>query len=57
MSKFSAAEGALELTRTQREDGKQDARNGHVQVASQAKAAPEEHGPDAKKLDEKNKNF
>ena len=40
---------AQELTRTQREDGKQDAWNGHAQAASQAKAAPEEHGPDAER--------
>ena len=38
---------AQELTRTQREDGKQDAWNGHAQVASQAKAVPEEYEPDA----------
>ena len=31
----------------QREDGKQDAWNGHAQEASQAKAVPEEYGPDA----------
>ena len=38
---------AQELPRTQREDGTQDAWNGHAQVASQAKAAPEEYEPDA----------
>ena len=32
---------AQELMRTQREDGKQDAWNGHAQEASQAKAVPE----------------
>ena len=42
---------AQELTRTQHEDGKQDARNGHAQVASRAKAAPEEYGPDAERQD------
>ena len=31
----------------QREDGKQDAWNGHAHEALQAKAAPEEYGPDA----------
>ena len=46
MSKFKR-QGTQELTRTQREDGKQDAWNGHAQVASQAMAVPEEYGPDA----------
>ena len=41
------------LTRTQREDGKQDAWNGHVQVASQATAVPEEYGPDAERQEVK----
>ena len=40
---------AQELSRTQRQDGKQDAWNGHAQVASQAKAAPEEYEPDAER--------
>ena len=40
-----------ELTRTQREDGKHDAWNGHAQVASQAKAVPDEYGPDAERQD------
>ena len=38
---------AQQLPRTQREDGTQDAWNGHAQVASQAKAVPEEYEPDA----------
>ena len=35
------------MTRTQREDAKQDASNGHAQVASQAMAVPEVYWPDA----------
>ena len=42
---------AQELTRPQREDGMQDARNGHAQVASRAKAEPEEYGQDAERQD------
>ena len=56
MSKFKL-QRTQELTRTQHEDGKQDAWNGHAQVASQAMAVPEEHGPDAKKSNEMNKNL
>ena len=50
--KVQAAE-TQELTRTQHEDGKQDAWNGHAQVASQAMAAPEEYGPDAERQEVK----
>ena len=46
VSKFKL-QRAHELPRTQREDGKQDAWNGHAQVASPAKAVPDEYGPDA----------
>ena len=42
-----------ELTRTQHEDGKQDAWNGHAQVASQAMAVPEEYGPDTERQEVK----
>ena len=45
VSKFKL-QRTQELTRTQHEDGKQDAWNGHAQVASQAMAVPEEYGPD-----------
>ena len=37
------------MLRTQRQDGKQDAWNGHAQVASQAKAVPAEYEPDAER--------
>ena len=47
-SKFKL-QRAQELPRTQREDGMQDAWNGHAQVASQAKAVPEEYKPDAER--------
>ena len=42
-------DSAQQLSRTQRQDGKQDAWNGHAQVASQAKAVPEEYEPDAER--------
>ena len=42
-------DSAQELSRTQRQDGKQDAWNGHAQVALQAKAVPEEYEPDAER--------
>ena len=48
VSKFKL-QRTQELTRTQHEDGKQDAWNGHAQVASQAMAVPEEYGPDAER--------
>ena len=48
LSKFKL-QRAQELPRTQREDGKQDAWNGHAQVASQAKAVLEECEPDAER--------
>ena len=38
-----------ELTRAEREAGKQGAWNGYAQVASRAKAVPEEYGPDAER--------
>ena len=41
------------VTRTQNEDGKQDAWNGHAQVASQAMAVPEEYEPDAERQEVK----
>ena len=49
---------AQELSRTQRQDGKQDAWKGHAQVASQAKAVQKSTNQttNAKKLDEMNKN-
>ena len=50
VSKFKL-QRAQELTRTQRKDGKQDARNGHAQVASRAQVLPEEHEPDAERTD------
>ena len=52
MSKFKL-QRIQELTRAQREDGKQDAWNGHAQVASQAMAVPEEYGPDAERQEVK----
>ena len=52
MSKFKL-QRTQELTRTQHEDGKQDAWNGHAQVASQAMAVPEEYGPDAERQEVK----
>ena len=48
MSKFKRQK-TQELTRTQREDGKQDAWNGHAQEASQAMAVSVEYGPDAER--------
>ena len=42
-------DSAQELSRTQRQDGKQDAWNGHAQVSSQAKAVPEEYESDAER--------
>ena len=45
MSKFKR-QRTQELTRTQHEDGKQDAWNGHAKVASQAMAVLEEYGPE-----------
>ena len=42
-----------EPTRTQREDGKQDAWNGHAQVASQSMAVLEEYGQDAERQEVK----
>ena len=42
-----------EPTRTQREDGKQDAWNGHAQVASQAMTVPEEYGQDTERQEVK----
>ena len=50
MSKFKL-QRAQKLPRTPREDGKQDAWNGHTQVASQAKAVSEEYEPDAERQD------
>ena len=44
-SKFEL-QRAQELSRTQREDGKQDAWNRHAQVASEARVTTEEYGPD-----------
>ena len=52
MSKFKL-QRTQELTRTQHEDGKQDAWNGHAQVASQAMAVPVEYGPDAERQEVK----
>ena len=52
MSKFKL-QRTQELTRTQHEDGKQDAWNRHAQVASQAMAVPEEYGPDAERQEVK----
>ena len=52
MSKFKL-QRTQELTRTQHEDGKQDAWNGHAQVASQAMAVPEEYAPDAERQEVK----
>ena len=52
MSKFKL-QRTQERTRTQHEDGKQDAWNGHAQVASQAVAVPEEYGPDAERQEVK----
>ena len=52
MSKFKR-QRTQELTRTQREDGKQDAWNGHAQVASQAMAVSVEYGPDAERQEVK----
>ena len=52
VSKFKL-QRTQELTRTQHEDGKQDAWNGHAQVASQAMAVPEEYGPDAERQEDK----
>ena len=40
---------AQELPRSKREDGKQYAWKGHAQVASQAKAVPDEYGPEAER--------
>ena len=53
--KVQAAE-YIRLTRTQHEDGKQDAWNGHAQVASQAMPVPEEYGPDAERQEVKRDN-
>ena len=52
VSKFKL-QRTQELTRTQHEDGKHDAWNGHAQVASQAMAVPEEYGPDAERQEVK----
>ena len=52
VSKFKL-QRTQELTRTQHEVGKQDAWNGHAQVASQAMAVPEEYGPDAERQEVK----
>ena len=52
MSKFKL-QRTQELTRTQHDDGKQDAWNGHAQVASQAMAVPEEYGPGAERQEVK----
>ena len=52
MSKFKLRR-TQELSRTQNEDGEQDAWNGHAQVASQAMAVPEEYGPDAERKEVK----
>ena len=52
MSKFKL-QRTQELTRTQHEHGKQDAWNGHAQVASQAMAVPGEYGPDAERQEVK----
>ena len=52
MSKFKL-QRTQELTRTQHEDGKQYAWNGHAHVASQAMTVPNEHGPDAERQEVK----
>ena len=52
MSKFKRQK-TQELTRIQREDEKQDAWNGHAQVASQAMAVSVEYGPDAERQEVK----
>ena len=52
MSKFKR-QRTQELTRAQREDGKQDAWNGHAQAASQATPVLVEYGPDAERQEVK----
>ena len=44
-------DSAQGLSRSQCQDGKQDAWNGHAQEASQANSVPEEYEPDAERQD------
>ena len=55
MSKFKQ-QRTQELTRTQHEDGMQDAWSRHAQVASQAMTVPEEYGPDAERQVKRDEN-